>query len=171
MLGDAAERINRLARENAWVLIGGIHVVATDLHGRLDKRLTTLSAVIPLDVHDSEARLADAAREHVSRLREADDLGRLEDVLSASAKGGTGAVGLQDIDQALLNGQVHELFITSKFFTERPDEAMAAIRRAFDGSATVEHVSGAAAERLDAAGGIAARLRFVLSPRPAESVT
>jgi stalled ribosome rescue protein Dom34 len=31
-------------------------------------------------------------------------------------------------------------------------------------SATVEHVSGDAAERLDAAGGIAARLRFTIQP-------
>lgn len=164
MLGDAADRINRLALDNAWVLVGGIHVVATDLHGRLDKRLTNRSAVIPLDVHESDARLAGAAREHVSRLRESDDRRRVDEVLSASAGGSTGAVGLQEINQALLNGQVHELFITSRFVTERPDEAVASIRLAFDGSAMVEHVSGAAADLLDGAGGIAARLRFVISP-------
>jgi hypothetical protein len=164
MLGDAAVRLQKLAMEGGWVLIGGIHVIATDLHGRLDKRLTNRSAVIPLDVHDGDARLSAAAREHVSKLREADDLRRVEEVISANAEGSTGAVGMKEIDGALVNGQVHELFMTSKFETEQPDEAVAAIRRAFDGSATVEHVSGKAAERLDATGGIAARLRFVITP-------
>jgi hypothetical protein len=164
MLTAAADRIQRLAQDNAWLLLGGIDIVASDLRGRFDKRFANRSAVIPLDVHDGEARLADTAREHVSRLREADDLRRVEEVLSASAEGSTGAVGMKEIDQALLNGQVHELFITSKFSSEQPDEAVAAIRRAFDESAVVEHVSGSAAERLDGVGGIAARLRFVISP-------
>jgi stalled ribosome rescue protein Dom34 len=115
-------------------------------------------------VHDGEARLAALARETASRMRRAQDLRLVEDVVSAHAAGGTGAVGLMDIDRALVNGQVHELYVTSTFVTERPEEAMSAIRRAFDVSATVEHVSGEGADKLDAVGGIAARLRFVLAP-------
>jgi stalled ribosome rescue protein Dom34 len=115
-------------------------------------------------VHDNEARLAASARENASRLRRAEDLRLVEEVVSAHAAGGTGAVGLADIDRALLNGQVHELYVTSTFVNERPDEAVVAIRRAFDVSATVEHVSGEAADKLDAAGGIGARLRFVIAP-------
>ena len=67
-----------------------------------------------------------------------------------------------------VNGQVHALYITSAFVNEHREEAASAVRRAFDESASVEHVSGEAAERLDAAGGIAARLRFVISPEHAE---
>lgn len=162
MLAEAASRIDQLADNDAWILIGGIDVVASALHGRLDKRLIPRSAVIALDVHDNEARLAELAREHASRLRAAEDLQRVEEVLSANAAGGTGAVGLKDIDRALFNGQVHELYLTSTFVNDHADEAVSAIRRAFDESATVEHVSGDAAERLDAAGGIAARLRFTI---------
>ena len=84
------------------------------------------------------------------------------------ASGGTGAVGLTEIDRALTNGQVHALYVTSAFVNEHAEEAMSAIRRAFDESASVEHVSGEGAERLDAAGGVAARLRFVISPEHAE---
>jgi stalled ribosome rescue protein Dom34 len=122
------------------------------------------AAIVPLDIHDNQARLAEIAREHVSRLRAEEDLKRVNEVLSASAAGGTGAVGLKEIDRALFNGQVHELFLTSSFVNERPEESEVAIRRAYDVSATVEHVSGDAAERLDAAGGIAARLRFTIQP-------
>jgi Bacterial archaeo-eukaryotic release factor family 10 len=163
MLAEAATKIQQLAAEDAWVLIGGIDVVAAALLGRLDKRFSDRAAVVPIDVHDNEAALAKAAREHASRLRRADDLKRVEDVVVATAKGGTGAMGLQDIDRALLNGQVHELYITSTFVNEHSDEAVSAIRRAFEEGATVEHVSGDAAERLDAAGGIAARLRFTIA--------
>lgn len=167
MLAKATTRIEQLAGSDAWVLIGGIDVVAAALHERFDKRLSPRAAIISLDIHDNDARLAAAAREHASRLRRAEDLQLVEEVLSAHAAGGTGAVGVTEIDQALINGQVHALYITSAFVNEHVEEAMSAIRRAFDVSATVEHVSGEAAERLDEAGGIAARLRFVISPEPA----
>jgi hypothetical protein len=164
MLSEVTARLEQLAVDDAWILIGGIDVVANALHGRLDKRLSARAAVIPIDVHDNEARLAEITREHASRLRAAEDLKRVDDVLAANAAGGTGAVGLKDIDRALFNGQVHELFVTSEFVEKHADEAVSAIRRAFDESATVEHVSGDAATRLDAAGGIAARLRFTMQP-------
>lgn len=164
LLAEAGARIEQLAGSDAWVLIGGIDVVAAALHGRLDKKLEHRAAIIPLDIHDNEARLAEYAREHASRLRRAEDLRLIEDVLSAHAAGGTGAVGLKEIDQALLNGQVHELYVTSAFVNDHAEEALSAIRRAFDESATVEHVSGDAAEKLDALGGMAARLRFVITP-------
>jgi hypothetical protein len=164
MLADAATRIGQLAGDDAWVLIGGIDVVASALRGRLEKKLMSRSDVAAFDVHDNEARLAASARENASRLRRAEDLRLVEDVVSDHAAGGTGAVGLADIDRALLNGQVHELYVTSKFVNEHPEEAVAAMRRAFDVAATVEHVSGEGADKLDVAGGIAARLRFVITP-------
>lgn len=164
MLADAASRIGQLAGDDAWVLIGGIDVVASALLGRLEKKLVPRSDVASFDVHDNEARLAELARENASRLRRAEDLQLVEDVVSAQAAGGTGAVGLTEINRALVNGQVHELYVTTTFINEHPEEAVAAIRGAFDVSATVEHVSGEGADKLDAVGGIAARLRFVISP-------
>jgi hypothetical protein len=162
MLAAAVKRVEELAGEDGWVLVGGIPVVAADLHGRLGQRVSERSSVVPIDIHTSEAGLAESAREHASRLRAADDLSRIERVVSAKASGGTGAVGSKDIERALVNGQVHELYLTSSFVNEHSDKAVDVIRKAFDEGAIIEHVSGEAAEKLDSIGGIAAKLRFTI---------
>jgi hypothetical protein len=163
MLAEAAAKIESLAGQDAWVLVGGIPVVASALAGRLNQRLSARTSVISLDVHASDAVLAESAREHASRLRAREDLERVDEVVAAKARGGAGAVGVKDIERALVNGQVRELYLTSAFVQDHSDEAVDAIRRAFDEGARVEHVSGDAAQRLDAAGGIAARLRFTIA--------
>lgn len=164
MLAEAATRIEALAGSDSWILLGGIPVVASALHGRLDKRLSPRASIVTLDVHANDTTLAGLAREHATRLRAAQDMERIDAVVSATAEGGTGAVGLKDTHRALVNGQVRELYVTTDFVQKHSDEAVVAIRKAFDGGATVEHVAGDAAQRLDAEGGIAARLRFTLSP-------
>ena len=163
MLSEAATRIQELAGQAAWVLVGGIPVVAAALHGKLSKSVAPRAAVVAIDVHTNDAGLAEAARLHASRMREAEDVERVEQVVAARAKGGTGAVGVKDTVHALVMRQVRELYLTSAFVKEHADEAVDAIRRAFDEGATVEHVSGNAAQKLDAAGGIAARLRFTIA--------
>ena len=163
MLSAAAEKIEELAGKDARVLIGGIPVAATALHGRLGKNVSPRARVITLDVHATDAMLAESAREHASRIREAEDIERIEQVVAAKAQGGTGAVGVKDTARALVNGQVRELYVTSAFVQKNVDQAVDAIRRAFDEGATVEHMSGNAAQKLDAAGGIAARLRFSIA--------
>jgi hypothetical protein len=167
MLAEAATRVEELAGSDAWILLGGIPVVAAALHGRFDKRLSGRASIVTLDVHANDTTLAGLAREHASRLRAAEDLERVDAVVSATAEGGTGAVGLKDTHRALVNGQVRELYVTTDFVQKHADEAVVAIRKAFDGGAIVEHVAGDAAQRLDAEGGIAARLRFTLSPNEA----
>jgi hypothetical protein len=163
MLAEAVARVEELAGADAWILVGGTTAAASALHGRLNSRLAARATVVPLDVHATDAVLAETAREHATRLRAREDLQRVEQVVSDKARGSTGAVGVEDIERALVNGQVRELYLTSAFVQDHSEEAVDAIRRAFDEGAKVEHVSGDAAQRLDAAGGIAARLRFTIS--------
>jgi hypothetical protein len=163
LLSEAAAKIEEVAGQNAWILVGGIPVVASALHSRLNQRLNSRATVIALDVHATDTAVAESAREHASRLRAREDLERVEQVVAAKASGSTGAVGVEDIERALVNGQVRELYLTSAFVQDHADEAVDAIRRAFDEGAKVEHVSGDAAQRLDAAGGIAAKLRFTIA--------
>jgi hypothetical protein len=62
---------------------------------------------------------------------------------------------------------VRDLYITHRYLEDHPAEAEAAVRSAIDQAASVEEVSGAAAEQLDAHGGMAARLRYRLQSEAA----
>jgi hypothetical protein len=66
--------------------------------------------------------------------------------------------------RALEEGRARSVYLTSRFAEVKAADAEAAIRSAFDAGSVVEHVSGDAATRLDAVGGITARLRYVTAP-------
>jgi len=167
MLADAASRIGALAADGAWIVIGGIPVVATSALGLLAPDLAARATRAEhLDVHATDAQVAECARESASKLRDADDLKRIEETVSAAEAGRAGAIGVVDTQRALERAQVRELFITQKFLENQAADADAAVRRAMDEGATVEHVSGEAAARVDALGGMAARLRYA-PPREA----
>jgi hypothetical protein len=167
MLADAAARIGALATDGGWIVIGGIPFVATATLAQLapDAAAHAMRAE-HLDVHATEAQVAECARESASKLRDADDLKRIEEAVSAAESGGAGAIGTVDAKRALDLARVRELFITRKFLENHAADADAAVRRAMDEGAVVEHVSGEAAVRVDALGGMAARLRYA-PPREA----
>jgi hypothetical protein len=75
-------------------------------------------------------------------------------------------VGSVDTQRALENGQVRDLYLTLAFIEAHAAAAESAARLAFERHALVEHVSGEAAERLDQAGGICARLRYATALEP-----
>jgi peptide subunit release factor 1 (eRF1) len=167
MLAEATSRIGALAIDGAWIVIGGIPVVATTAVGLLAPDLAARATRAEhLDVHATDAQVAECARESASMLRDAEDLRRIEEAVSLASSGGAGAIGIVDTQRALELAQVRELFITQKFLENQAADADAAVRRAMDEGATVEHVSGEAAARVDALGGMAARLRYA-PPREA----
>jgi hypothetical protein len=170
MLSNAASRISELAGDDAWILVGGIQVVAASLLGRLSNAARGRAEQVAMDVNATEPELAAMARDTASRIRAAHDAGTLEQVIAESATGGAGVTGPERTDRALTNAQVRELYLTSGYLAAHRDEAARVIQRAFDEGATVEHVSGPAAEKLDAAGGIAARLRYAESKLTGSSV-
>lgn len=167
MLADAAARIGALTTDGAWIVLGGIPVIATAALAQLgpDAAARAMRAE-HLDVHATDAQVAACARESASKLRDADDLRRIEEAVSAAQSGGAGVIGIVDTERALDLAQVRELFITQKLLENHAAEADAAVRRAMDEGAVVEHVSGEAAVRVDALGGMAARLRYA-PPREA----
>lgn len=161
MLSNVAERIGTLATDGAWIVIGGIPVVATAALAQLapDAAARAMKAE-HLDVHATDAQVSECARDSASKLRDTDDLKRIEEAMSAAESGGAGAIGVVDTKRALDLAQVRELFITEKFLENHAADANAAVQRAMDEGAAVEHVSGEAAVRVDALGGMAARLRY-----------
>jgi hypothetical protein len=161
MIAEAADRVQELAGADGWILIGGIDRVAARLAQRLEplapNRVTLAGS---LDVHASEADIAQFARSGASELRDAADDRRITEILDLVGAHGLGAVGPTEALLALEQSSVRDLYVTRRYVEDHAAEAEQAIRTALDQDASVEEVSGRAAERLNQHGGMAAGLRF-----------
>jgi hypothetical protein len=161
MLAEAADRITDLAGKESWILLGGIKrevaQLAKDLESTSPNRVLELDS---LDVHASEAEIAEAARAGASTLRDDLDAKRIEEIAGLAAAHGLGAIGPGDTRMALSQASVRELYLTHRYLLEHASETEEAIRAALDQDASVEEVSGRAAALLDEHGGLAAGLRF-----------
>jgi hypothetical protein len=161
MIAEAVDRISRLAGSDAWILVAGIKTVRARL-------VEQLAAVAPdrvlelesLDVHASDAEIADAARAGATALRDTIDSRRIHEIVEAAGPHGLGVVGPEATKDALDHVCVRQLYVTGRYVAEHAVDAETAVRESLDQDASVEEVSGNAAELLDGLGGIAAALRF-----------
>lgn len=159
MLDDVAERIERLAGDDSWVLIGGIRGIAAHLADRLSHFESRLLARIPLDVHASRADIVAATRSAAGRLRDRRDTAAVTE-LSALEKAGIASLGEAPTTRALGEERVGHLYLTMQFLDTNAADAEQAVRAALDQHAEISLVSSEAAAHLDQIGGIAARLRY-----------
>jgi hypothetical protein len=163
MLGDVAERLDTLADPAGWIVVGGnSQVVARVLRMLPDRTRGRTCRASSLDVHASEAEIADAARRYASSMRNAQDLERLDWLVERAGALGCAVLGPTNTQVALERGQVAELYLTHRYIEAHPLDAEVAVRAAFDHGASVEEVSGEPAVQLDGDGGVGARLRFPL---------
>lgn len=161
MLAEAVAKLESFATDGAWIVVGGIETIAKAAFTRLSAELSQRAMVAEhLDVHSTRAQVAECARTSALRLREADDLRRVDEAIAAAEAAGAGAAGSVDTSRALDEGRVRELYFTSKVLENHAGGVESAVRQALAQGAVVQHVSGQAAERLDRLGGIAARLRY-----------
>lgn len=168
MLNLAAERATQLATDTAIVVAGGIPTVAAALLRLLPPELARrASQAERLDVHATKAQVADAARQSASKLRDAQDLQRIDEILAGAAINGFGVTGSVETQRSLEQGSVREVYFTLTFLENHAADAEAIVRLALGTRAQVEQVSGAAAARLEQVGGIAARLRYAHQPSAA----
>jgi Bacterial archaeo-eukaryotic release factor family 10 len=162
MLADAAERLSHLAGATGWIVIGGIPRVAAQLARDVEPLATERVLLLEsLDVHSSDEELAAAARSAASTLRDAFDASRIAAIAGDDAA--FGALGPAATRRALELSAVRDLYLSRRFLDDHLSEAEDAVRAALDQSASVEEVSGRAADLLDAHGGLAARLRHRLT--------
>lgn len=161
MIADAAGKVHELAGADGWILIGGIKRVAARLMGLLEPLAPNrVSELDSLDVHASEAEIAQIARTGASALRDTMDDRRIAEIVDLAGSHGHGVVGPADARHALTESSVRELYVTHRYLEDHAAEAEEAIRAALDQDASVEEVSGKAADRLNQLGGMAAGLRF-----------
>jgi hypothetical protein len=165
MTKDLANRIGHLSHTDAWVLICGTtqatHRLRHLLPRPLAERARTLQA---LDVRATEAEIATAAAEGVSQARNEMDRAHIEHIAGRAGERARTTIGANDTTAALEQTRVLELYVTHRFLLEHSARADEMVRASFDQGASVEEVSGAAAERLDELGGVGARLRYPLDP-------
>ena len=161
MIGTAAQRITELADGDGWIVLGGIHRVATRIAERLELAMPSRVTVLDsLDIHSTEAEISEAAAGAASALRDAADGLRLTEILDECGAHGLGVLGFEEVRQALDQRCVRDLLITRRFVEQHAAEAERVIRDAIAQDAFVEEVSRDVSARLDDIGGIAAGLRF-----------
>ena len=158
------------------------HALRTHLPASLDARVVGL---VPGARYESDAALVERAVALLERVDAEAEAVQLAEVLTDAAKGGSAVVGLEGTLEAVARGAVHRLYIAADFAL---DGATCAVCRALQpgaarcrrcggelravelGSAMVDralatggHVEVVARHPgLDAAGGVAARLRYAL---------
>ena len=162
MVREVAERAVRVAGAEGCIIIAGVPQVRRHLADRVAELAPNRTLEEDLDIHATDAEVADAARRGAASLRNAFDLGRIVDIVGKAEANGLGAVGPAATWQCLQQTCVQELYLTHRYLEEHAAAAEDAVRSAIEQDASVEEVSGAAAARLDALGGIAARLRFLV---------
>lgn len=168
MRRQLVSQVEVLAGERAWILVGGSGPVPSTVIEALPARMRARARRIAgVDARTSQARLRAAVERAVSAATQEHDDARVLELLDARDAGGRGIAGAPDALGALRLHAVDCLLFTGAFLEREPARAESLVRLALAQGAEVEHVSGAAAERLDAAGGVAARLRF--TPAPAET--
>jgi release factor family 10 len=165
MLTELSEEIGKLAGADGWIVIGGIPSVAkAALKSLPDDLAVRATHAETLDIHATHSHVAEAARLGASSLRDLSDAKRVNEALAHAESDHKGVAGSVDTKRALEEGRVRELFFTLSFLENHAADAEAAVRLAFESHASVEHVSGAAATRLEKAGGIGAQLRYAEPP-------
>ena len=161
MIADASRRILDLAGGDGWILVGGIGRV----RDRVAEHLVAAApgrvlAIDSLDMHASNAEIADAARAGGSTLRNAHDAARIRDIAERAGARGLGTTGADDTEWALAQSCVRDLYFTRTYRECHEADADDVVRAALNQRASVEEVSGFAATLLDEYGGLAAGLRF-----------
>jgi hypothetical protein len=176
LLADLRDELVRRVRGGGWIVIGGIPEVAAAalrlLPADVEGRAARADA---LDVHATHAQVAECARTNASALRAAFDLGQVNQAMADADRFARGEVGPDAVKKALQAGNVETLYLTSTYVAAHTRDAEELVRLAFESSASVDHVSGAAADRLETVGGVAARLRYAGAgvaavPEPSSSV-
>jgi hypothetical protein len=161
MLKEAELAIAKHASVDGGIIVGGAPRVARRLQrmvvASISHRVLQLET---LHADASEALIAKAAASGASILRNDEDLRHVSEIIAAHARRNGATLGPEATRAALEQRAVRELYMTRLYLETHRTDAEDAVRLALDQDVTVEQVSGAAADRLDEHGGIAARLRY-----------
>jgi hypothetical protein len=159
-VAELVDRVLDLSSRDDWLLFGGPPAHATALAAAVPPRLVRRAMVIPpLSPWAGEFELAQAVERSVASLRRAYEVAIVDALLHRSSAGGCSVASVDRTQWALEESSVEELVLTRRFAERQPDLAECIVRDAFDHAAMVDEISGPAADRLDAVGGVGGLLR------------
>jgi peptide chain release factor subunit 1 len=169
---DTIDRVMREEKIEGIVFAGDeviIPMLKQNMPGHLEEKIID---VVRLDMTASDQELLKASFEAMRQLDAKTDAEQVQALLGAYRAGGLATVGLRDTLEALKIGQVDTLFLTANSDSIRddakPDSQVDAFKpdelvtRAQQTSANVRFIEDPAL--LDHVGGVAATLRYLLSP-------
>jgi hypothetical protein len=154
-----ADRLVSHATIDAWLLVGGDPARATVLAGALPPRVARRVQLLPvLSPVASDFELTQAAERATTALRRSYETAVVDALLATqrgdAADAGSVAGAPEAARTATRAGDAELLVLTRRFAERSPALVEAIVRDAFDRGVLVEEVNGAAAERLDARGGV-----------------
>ncbi len=159
----------RLAGDGFLILGGTPETISAMAQHASSYRASRLLEQPSLHLDMTSAQVREAARAGASTLTRRIQGALVEEVVDQARSGGRGCLGREASERALMEGRVDTLLLTRDFILGQPDFADHCVGAAFDQQADVQELSGEPAETLDReAGGIGARLRFVLKQQPEE---
>lgn len=162
LMRDVAERVARHAAGDGWILFGGTSGPAHEALAALPATLARRAMVMPeLHVRSTVPEIGALAGHGAATLRRSADLASVRGALERAGGRGRASVRMEPTRAALDATAVRSLFLTRRFLDDHREDGEELVRRAIGQHASIELVSGDAAELLDSAGeGIGALLRY-----------
>jgi hypothetical protein len=172
MVHELVDHIVRARRTGDWIVVGGTPQPAVQALRAIERGIESHPArglgapartvVQAPTLHDvaTDAEIGRATELAVSELQMAAAEASITELIENAGPHGRSVLGLDATRAALADRRVRQLLLAEEFIDAEPIEADAAIGTAFDQAARVDAITGPAAIRLVASGGIGALLRY-----------
>lgn len=166
LYAEALQRAAEVMGREEWLVLAGATRSVAAARALVPTALSARTVEMDhVDVHASEAVLAESVSAEIALRERARDLATVRELLEAYGARGRGAAGIEATRAVLERESVAELLLSETFAQRHPDETDELLRAAIAQGATVRAVGGdAGAESDSQAGGVLARLRYALVP-------
>jgi hypothetical protein len=154
------ERMKKIGAER--VVLGGNDRAAHQVHELLhEEAKSRVVGILPIPITTDDHQMNDSILEAATNYERETEMDLVNSIIELAKGGGRGALGYDDVQNALTMQQVELLVLPYPLDNE--EQATEFMLKVMELNADIELVHGAAAIRLQEEGGIAARLYYVIT--------
>lgn len=160
---DVAGRITSLLKENpaSRIVLGGSEKAAHAVYDLLDSQTAgALVDVLPIPLQQTDDSVMARVLPSALKYERKKEMELVDSVVGLAKSGGRGALGREQVEEAMEQQRVELLIIPWPL--EQKDLVSRLCLRALQSGTEIELVHGAAADKIRAEGGLAARLYYTL---------